>query len=231
MNSDKQTQSSQRGNVLIYVIIALALLGGLTMLLAKQGGESDDISYETNELVVTKTVAFAAAAKNVVDQMMMSGTSFKTLSYLRPTMAGFDTAPNYNKVFHPEGGGLTLAAPDPNLFVPKGIDTPDPGWYMGRFNNVEWTPSTERDIILTAYNINQAACQAINKKITGSASIPTITSQPKVVFVSVADRGVGPLPADLTKTNCPDCEGQPSLCVSYTSGTTIYSYYNIISAQ
>ena len=217
-----------RGNALIYVLLALALLGGLTMLLAKEGSESDDLTYEKNELLVTKTVAFAAAAKNAVDQMMMSGTNINNLSYLRPTMAGFDTAPNHNKVFHPEGGGLSLPVPDTNLFVAGGGTSPLPGWYMGRFNNIEWTPSAAQDIILAAYDINQSACAAINKKITGNSTIPAITAQTNVKFVSVADGSLAN--ENFNISDCAACEGWPSLCVAGT-GNTKYTYYNIISGQ
>lgn len=219
-----------RGNALIYVLLALALLGGLTMLLAKQGSESDDLTYETSELLVTKTVAFAAAAKSAVDQMLMSGTNMNNLSYLRPGMAGFDTAPNHNKIFHPEGGGLTRPAADTALFKPQGgSTTPTPGWYIGRFNNIEWTPSTAQDMILTAYDVNQNICAALNKKITGSSDIPRISSTLSTHFVSVADGSSAN--ADLTKTLCASCDGYPSLCVGSASAPEVYVYYNIISAQ
>lgn len=202
------------------------------MLLTKQGGESDDLSYETNELLVTKTVAFAAAAKNTVDQMMMSGTNINNLSYLRPTMAGFDTAPNYNKVFHPEGGGLTLTAPDPSLFMDVTTaatpGNPKSGWYMGRFNNVEWTPTTANDILFVAYNINSTICAAINKKITGSTSIPVLSVEIAPRFVSVADGSA--TNANFAKAECPACDGYPSLCV-VGPGNVRHTYYNIISAQ
>jgi hypothetical protein len=232
LNSDKQTLSGQRGNALIYVIIALALLGGLTMLLTKQGNESDDLSYEKTELVVVKTVAFAAAGKNTVDQMLMSGTNINNLSYLRPTMVGFDTAPHHNKIFHPEGGGLTLSANDPNLFnVSSGpvMGEPPPGWFMGRFNNVEWTPTASLDIVLTAYDIQRGPCQAINKKITGSTAIPVLTGASHSYTVSNADGTSVVLP--FTKAVCAACDGFPSLCVQGSGPSGKYAYYNIISAQ
>ena len=228
MNSDKQTLSGQRGNALIYVIIALALLGGLTMLLTKQGSESDDLSYETNELLVTKTVAFAATAKNTVDQMMMSGTQVGNLIYLRPDEAGFDTAPNYNKVFHPDGGGLTLPAVDSTVFT--GTDTaPEPGWYMGRFNNIEWTPTGANDVLFVAYGINQSLCAAINKKIKNDASIPVVSGGTTEEFFVNTTYG-GAANANFMEANCTECEGFPSLCVANT-GNADYTYYNIISAQ
>ena len=177
MNSDKHPPSAIRGNALIYVLLALALLGALTMLLADQGSESDDLTYEQNELLVTKMVGYAATAQSVVDQMMMSGTTINNLSYLQPNQPSFDIAPYHNKVFHPDGGGLSLPPADPNIFVLGGTD-PEPGWYMGRFSTVGWTPSTAFDILYVAYDIKPELCAAINKKITGNTTIPVTMLDP-----------------------------------------------------
>lgn len=213
---------------MIYIILALALLGGLTMLLAKQGGESTDLTYEQSELLVSRTVSVAASAKSIVDQMMFSGTPVGSLVFLKPDQAGFDTPPHHHKVFHPDGGGLTLSAPDATLFT--GTDTaPKPGWYMGRFNNVEWTPTAANDVLFVAYDISQAACAAINKKITGSTTIPVLASStPEQLFVSSTYGGGAN--ANFMKTMCTACDGYPSMCVAGT-GNVNYTYYNIISVQ
>lgn len=213
---------------MIYVILALALLGLLTMLLMKQGNESTDLTYEQNQLLVTRTVGIAATAKNIVDQMMMSGSQIGNLSYLKPDQAGFDTAPHHNKVFHPEGGGFTLPVNDTTLFT--GTDTaPLPGWYMGRFNNIEWTRTAANDIVFAAYDISQGACQQINKKITGNTTIPVLTGlTTEQAFVSTTYGGAAN--ANLTNAICAACVGYPSLCVANT-GNTNYTYYTIISGQ
>ena len=228
LNSDKQDLSAVRGNAMIYVILALALLGGLTMLLMKQGSESSDLTYEQSELLTTKTVAIAASAKNIVDQMTMSGSPIASLSFLKPDDAGFDTAPHIHKVFHPEGGGFSLPVPDSALFT--GTDAaPKPGWYMGRFNNIEWTPTAANDILFVAYDISAAACAAINKKITGTTTIPVVTgSTTEQFFVNVFYGGGAN--ANFMEANCATCKGYPSLCGASTGNTT-YTYYNIISGQ
>lgn len=227
MNSDKQSRSGVRGNALIYVLIALALLGALTMLLSKQGTESDDTSYEKTELQVAKLTAFAASAKDVVDKMMMSGTTIGNLNYVMPGAAGYDTAPHYNKVFHPDGGGLNYPTIDSNIFDTS-LAAPGAGWFIGRFNNVEWTPTTAQDILLVARGVSQSACANIDKKITGSSTIPTmvVAGSPLAYLISASLTGTPNL--DFTKTVCPACDGYPALCISDGAN---YNYYVLISGQ
>ncbi len=210
---------------MLYVLIALALLAALTMAISNQNNASSDLSAEKLELLTTQTVAFAAGAKNVVDQMMMSGTQVGNLDYLKPGDTGYDVPPYHNRIFHPDGGGLSLPAVDPNVFISTD-DSPVGGWYIGRFNNVEWTPTAADDVLLTAYGMNEELCRSINKKITGSTDIPVVGDVSEELFVDTFYGGAANV--DLTEDVCPDCEGWPALCV--TDGQERV-YYNIISAQ
>lgn len=230
MNSDKYDARQNSGNAILYVLLALALLGALTMVLARQNDQAsgENLSSEQVELLTARTVSYAGSVKNAVDQMLMSGTQVGNLDYLRPAQAGYDTAPYINRVFHPEGGGVTYQSATAEVF--EGLtDTPPAGWYLSRPNNVEWTPTTASDVILVAYRINRPLCEAINQKITGSRTIPALTVSLVAALLSAGDvSGGGGSP--LTKTTCAACEGHPALCVSDSSAVN-YAYYNIISGQ
>jgi hypothetical protein len=227
LNSEKP-RHAQTGNAMIYILLALALLGALTFTLtrqAEQGG--DDISRDQAELLATDTTSYVGAAKNVVDQMMMTGSNPSAISFVRPNQASFDIAPHIHKVYHPSGGGLTLEAADAKLFTDTGT-TPPPGWYMGRFNHVEWTPTTAQDILFVAYGISKSVCEILNKKITGTTTIPALATNPAAYFVDASITAVAN--ADFTNTVCPSCVGYPSLCVSNAGGTQ-WIYYNIIAGR
>ncbi len=223
-------KNQQSGNAMIYILIALALLGALTMVLARGANEGgSDLSADQAELMTTRMTAAAGVAKNAVDQMMMSGTAVSALNFVTPNVASYDTAPHYNKIFHPDGGGLSLDSDNIQLFT--GTDTaPTPGWYLGRFNNIQWTPTTANDVVLAAHDISQAVCANTNKKITGSTAIPILlgTGDPATYFVN--NSFGGPPNANLTTAICAACEGHPALCVSNT-GATQFTYYSIISGQ
>lgn len=231
LNSDKQSRGcSTAGNALLYILLALALLGLLTMALRSQSDQagSENLEKEQAQLYATKMVAYAASIKNVVDQMLMTGTLPANLIFLNPKEGGYDTAPHINKIFHPDGGGLTYEAATTPPF--QGIEdlTNAGGWYVGRFSNVEWTPNTANDIIITAHRIDRSVCEYINRQITGTTDIPALTGETEAYLVDDSYHGTGT--ADLTETVCADCEGYPALCVSNNGGTS-FSYYNIISGQ
>lgn len=230
MNSEKYRTQNTAGNVMIYIIIALALIGGLTMVLSRQNtvDSGTSLDQDKTELLTTKMVAYAGSGKTVLDQMMMSGSNVGSIDFSRPKDTSFDTGTHYTQIFHPDGGGLGYSDADANTFVMTAT-SPVSGWYMGRFNNVEWTPSTANDVLFVAYDVTQAMCESIDKKITGSTTIPIVAAADiRPYFIDVAYSSVAN--ADFTTTECAACDGYPSLCVT-DSGSSVYVYYNIISGQ
>ena len=156
-------------------MVALALLGILTAVLANQSSQTDsqNLTEENAQFQTTQLLSFAQSAQSTVNQMVMSGTDPYDIDFAKPNASSFDTAPYANKLFHPDGGGLILKEANSTLFTGTAND-PDPGWYIGMFSNVEGTPTTAPDIILTAYQISQAICENINEKVTGSTTIPAL---------------------------------------------------------
>jgi hypothetical protein len=239
------SRRAERGNALIYVLIAIALFAALSFVLARQtqdsGGES--LSGERAELYATQIITYAAQVQSVYDQMEMSGAQTSDIIFTLPTDAAFNdnsVANNIFKIYHPEGGGLSLGSLDESAVDDSAISTPDdpaPGWYLGRFNNVDWSASTANDIILTAYGLHSDICANINKKITGNTTIPTIGDTIKEVFVpqstgSVTNYSVGTNVPTLTTTGgtpiCAACAKVSSLCVQEGG---IYALYAIIASR
>ncbi|MBI1300974.1 MAG: hypothetical protein GC137_04855 [Alphaproteobacteria bacterium] len=217
---------NQSGNVLIYVLIAIALFAALGFTLSRQTSTSgtEEVDEAKLRLYATDLMNYAAQVRSVLDQMSFSGTDIDDYIFDQPGDAGFNTAPHIHKVFHPQGGGLVVANIPSRAF---GVlaSTPPTDWYLGRFNNVEWTETTGTDIILSAYNISQSVCEEINSSITGSATIPTLASgSADEFFVDTASD------SDFTAAVCAACEGYKSLCV-YDSGNDIYTFYSVIAQR
>jgi hypothetical protein len=216
---------------MIYVLLALALLAALTVTLGRQADTGgDDLSADQAELLALEVVSYASAVKNTVDQMVITGSVPASLIFARPQDgASFDNPPHVNKVYHPGGGGLSFEPADRNLF--SGTDTtPVGGWYLGRFNNIAWTPTSAHDIVLTAHDIGRMTCERINKKITGNTTIPALsgTGDPPTYYIAQVQGGI--TNATLTATECAACNGFLALCVSNSAGTQ-WTYYNIISGE
>lgn len=222
MNKKLWSDCGQSGNALIYVLIAIALFAGLGFTLSRQARNTgtSEIDDAKSQLYAMQLITYASQTKSVIDQMIFSGSTIDDLDFIKPADAGFNTAPHIHKVYHPQGGGLTPASlPDDSI---SQITTPPAaGWYLGRFNNVEWTDSSETDVILTAYQISRPLCESINNKITGNTSIPALTGDMDDYLLDTATNN------DLTIASCTGCEGYTSLCVS-NAAVTAYSYYSVI---
>lgn len=220
--------AAEGGNAMIYVLLALALIGILTASLVSQDSTGgDDLSKDQVTFQMNEILTYASDAQASVDRMIMGGVDAGSIDFVRPNASSFNTAPNGSKLFHPAGGGLNYKSGEPEIFT--GMSTPPPaGWYIVRFNNLEWTPTATQDIMAVAYQISQPVCAAINKKLTGSATIPAYTGNLSQGFVGTL-YGAGSN-VNVTNATCPGCTGKPALCISNT-GVTAWAFYSILEAR
>lgn len=233
----KMETNRERGNALIYVLIAIALFAALSMTLGRQTdtGEASSLSDERAELYATQLISYTAQAKSSLDQMMFSGGEIATLDFVLPGNAGYDAGTALNKikrVYHPDGGGLVAESLPGEAAAYTGND-PEAGWYMGSFNNVEWTKTggvNGTDVILVAYGIHEKICEKINEKVKGSPNIPQMTGTIRNVMIDdVYHSGVN---VDFTTVTpgtpvCPDCDNVSSLCVEDQAGD-IFGFYSVL---
>lgn len=206
---------------MVYVLIALALFGFLTLTLSNQNDQTDGegIRDEETMLYVNELLSYVGSAQQAADMMISTGTAPNNLDLVLPTAAAFNTAPHIHKLFHPQGGGLNYQ----EKFSENLQNGATSQWAVNNNINVEWTPSTNNDVILTAYFITQEACAAINQIITGSATIPATDSPHAEYFLSTGTTA-------LNTAECAACDGYPALCVENDT-TDNYSFYNIIVAD
>ena len=237
METNKEHRNAQSGNALIYVLIAIALFAALSFTLSRQTdtGEAGELSDTRAELYATQLISYAAQVKSALDQMTFTGAKIDELDFIDPSDAGFNSGTQKersNRVFHPEGGGITKGRL-PEEAVHQVATSPVAGWYLGRFNNVEWTATSADDVILTAYQIDRGICEKINEKISGSTNIPVLGSDMNTVLVDdVFYTGTN---ADLTTDPagspvCADCNQMRSLCVQ-NSVQTAYAFYSVVLDQ
>ncbi len=211
----------QGGNAMIYVLIALALFGGLTITLSNQNTQADgqNISDEQATFYAAELITYAASARQAVELLLASGSEIDDLDFINPTDAAFNTGSHADKIFHPLGGGLSYT-PTLNPNIQNDAST---AWVTNNNINVDWTPSTSNDGILTAYLIARPVCEALNRKITGSDVIPVTLSPHSDYFLPTSTK-------NLTIAECPGCEGYSSLCIANNTNDN-YSFYDIIAAQ
>lgn len=235
-SSRPQADNSERGNALIYVLIAIALFAALSFTLSKQTdtNEAAQLDERRAGLYATQLISTSAQVKSTIDQMLFLGSDINELDFTLSTDASFETAPLIHKVYHPQGGGLNKPRLGESFVEGTGTD-PVPGWYLGRFNDVEWTATngvTDQEVILLAYQIPRSICEKINEQINGSTTIPTMTDSIKNVMIDESlHTGTN---VDLTTDNgadiCPECDEMPGLCVE-NAAQDAYGFYTVIADQ
>lgn len=251
--SGQQGRKRERGNALIYVLIAIALFAALSFTLGRQtdSGEAGSLDDDRAEIFASQLISYASQAKNVIDQMDFQGIDISKVDFTLPSDTTFNSGTTIYKIYHPDGGGLNLGTLSPTNTDSSNITTPgDPpaGWYMGRFNDVEWSAldsgagaGNYEDIILVAYGINGSVCRVINNKIDPSLSPnpPLMTDSAKEVFIErqipfsggTQTRYTTGANVDLTTQGggdiCTACDEQASLCVQDSDG--VYAFYSVLA--
>lgn len=226
---------SQRGNAMIYVLVAIVLFAALSLTLGRQSGDSqtEDLDEGKAQMYAAQIIGYATAAKSAVDQMLFSGTKINDLDFTLPSQGGFNAGDTTKKVYHPDGGGLNPGKL-PEGTTTSGVADPVAGWYMGRFNNVQWTKTSAQDVMLVAFQIKKPICEQINKKITGTTDIPKMTDTIRETMIDDSFYA-GATNEDLTTDPasspiCGDCDKRASLCVEDSAGGT-YAFYTVLEDQ
>jgi hypothetical protein len=215
--------STESGNALIYVLIALTLFGFLTVTLARQNMQSEnmDLIDERVELYVSEMIEYVASTQQAVDMMLTSGSSVAQLDFTLPEESDFNDDPVYQKVFHPQGGGLNYQrVPSEEILA----DPAEGGWLFQTGTNVQWSPSSAPDVIITTNNVRREICEKLNLEIKGDAAIPVLSGSAENYF------DPGGANNDLAVSDCAECEGYSSLCVQESADNT-FAFYNVIVAQ
>jgi len=237
---------SQRGNALVYVLVGIALFAALSFTLSRQTDTAEGSSIDEGkvELYASQLISYASQAKGAIDMMLFSGSDIADLDFTLPTESGFNTGSAIHKVYHPQGGGLTPGRINERIQTGAVAD-PVSGWYLGRFNNVDWTAlgpgntagaggaeAPYEEVMLIAYQINRKVCENINFKINGSTAIPVIGDTLRNVFiddsihagsnVDLSTSGASPI--------CAECENVAMLCVA-NAAENAYGFYTIIADQ
>lgn len=215
----------QAGSVLIYVLMAVALLGLLTFMITRQmndGTISGSVSGSKAKLKGEELITYATAAKSTVEQMTtMSNVLPNEFSFVKQADADYATGTNKGKVYHPAGGGLNEFVPAPEMFA---VNTAQRGWVGQVGTNVEWSATSGSDVIFSFLDVNTEVCKAINERLFKDSTIPTTTLDTVKVFVNGGGDDTDFLTAD-----CSACNGRAAMCVKDKDGVNVF--YNVLISR
>jgi hypothetical protein len=174
-------RTSERGNVLFLILIAVALFAALSYAVTqstRSGG--GDAGRETNLVNSSTITQYPASIKTAIVRMIVSnGASAETLEFNPPSAFGTLTSTTLG-VFHPAGGGATYA------LAPNSVVTvPNQTWHFNGENQVDNIGLTNgaaapnqasADLIAFLPNVRTAICTQIHTQLGLSTTLPTEAS-------------------------------------------------------
>ena len=178
--------NSERGSVLIYIFIAVALLGALYYSFSKQTESTSSISDQAASLAATEIIEYGQTVVDAVQKLQLRGCDYTEISFEGINTAishvnGNSPSDNSCHVFYLNGGGINVTEPtDPMLdsfFAPQGFF----GFYsINRNMGIEGVqPFNSGESSYSAHFIlpyvNEQTCLYINRRLHDHDAIPIST--------------------------------------------------------
>lgn len=175
-------RSSEKGNALWFILVAIVLLGALTVLLSRSGSsvnQSGDV--EQMRVKVSQVLRFAKGFESAAEQMKLNGISENEISFQNGITSTSYTNSNCDDDADPNfpecrlfdiGAGLTYMAPPPG--TNNGSE-----WLFTGANNIgdigTTAAGTGNDLIMLLPYANTNFCLQINRdlNVDSSGTIPS----------------------------------------------------------
>jgi len=112
----KKERQDERGSALWFILIAIVLLGSLTVMLSRTSDSSNETGdYEQTQISISKMMRYSNSLKTAVETLRSRGCSENDLTFDNAVVAGYSNlnAPTDNSchIFDTRGAGLTWNSP------------------------------------------------------------------------------------------------------------------------
>lgn len=131
-----QNRQNESGNMLWLILIAIILLGSLSVMISRSSNTSNETGdYERQTIHATKIMRYAKSIQTGVQNLLARGCSENEISFDNAVVAGYsnpNSPPDEScNLFSVAGAGLTYKAPDPDWFDGvNAAETPYGEWYF-----------------------------------------------------------------------------------------------------
>jgi hypothetical protein len=222
---------SQRGNVLFYILIAVALIASLSYAVSQSSRVGGDaISDQKLELYSGGLLDYSNILSKAVAQLRLRGCQIGEISFENDIDASYTNgaAPDDNSchVFHPNGGGVNVQPIQDDAFLATA-----PGYFFGASMQVQDVGSTCSgttcvELLFLARDLKSSICLKINDimGITNPSGAPPIeTALDFTAFTGTYtnEETIGDVTASA------DVAGKRSGCVEDDS-TGQYHFYKVL---
>lgn len=153
-------RAGESGNVLIFILIAVALIGIVTAAIRSGSNESANIDDEQMIIRVSEVRQYASELERAVTFIIQNGASENDIRFAHgdaPSDYGDINTNPQNQVFHRSGGGAEYRVP------PIGIQVAPASWEFYGNTALPRIGSQRADLVAVLPNVNAAFCAAINR--------------------------------------------------------------------
>ena len=226
---------STSGNMLIYILGAIFLMGLLIVLLKGSFQEGTGIDGEKLMIRINEVQRFGSEAERGVGYILQNGESELDLRFAQPNTVSYGaiTTTPKRQLFAPEGGGVEMPG------LPTDVLTDSSLWVFTARNAAQQIGSTCADqtctdLMLVLPNVSKQFCTQINRmnKITNPAGDPPQDSDGFSLDYFLNDNGYGY--TQTLNTTGDHLVGKPEGCFEGGAGDTSsdhYYYYRVLKAR
>ena len=236
------------GNALWFILIAIALLGLLTVTMTRSSSTSNETgSFEQNQIAASEILTYAKSIENAVQSLLARGCSENEISFWHDsdengTEDGSDQYYNSGSptdhfcyIFDIAGAGITYIAPNENWLN----TSQSASFYYGI--NIFWpnTPvdgfgTTANELILVINHVNLSTCLQINNIL--SITNPSNDAPSDTTTVGVGGVFTGTFSATVADPIGNDAgghlTGKPTFCVKRTDASpNQYQFVHVLHAR
>lgn len=227
---------TQSGNALFLILLAIFLLGGLTVLLSRTSGTTEETgSTEQLSLKASKMLQYAASIKTGVDMLRARGCSEEEISFetTDPDSEDYENTKSPTdgscNLFSVNGAGMPFKALDMSLFSAPTIHEGRPIFFAG--SPLKNAGTGAPDLMMYYNGLSKEFCMAINNQLGIAMAGNNVPSDATENLAGTIFKGVYPTvttgdpigdPASLT--------GKKSACYYQTTGS-IYQFYYLLIAR
>jgi hypothetical protein len=164
MSRPTNKRQNERGNVLLYILVAVALLAALSFAVAQSGrGNVQQLSAERARLHASEILEYANNINTAINQLTLRGCAENEINFENPTVSGYTNASastdGFCNIFSVNGGGLNWVQQQESSKDAANQYLPD--YLFNATNNVAGLGSFSGELIMFA-QVNQEVCVALN---------------------------------------------------------------------
>lgn len=227
--------SEQGGNILFFILIAVALFAALTYAVTMSTRSGAGAGDEKHLVSSSAMLQHTALVRATVAGMHFKGTTINEMEFNKPEDFASCSNPKVC-VFHPGGGGISYVPVDDDFMAPGATNK---NWGFTSIFEVEGIGMSSagdfegNDPIMFLLGVDVGACEKLHEKL--KLSVVPDSTIPDVVFQEVLDgtanhmdSGWSPMGLEMIigEGDTSDLEGQPQGCLKTNQGT--YVFYSVL---